>query len=242
MAAEIIGHRGAARYAPENTLVSVETALSMEASGVEIDVRMTRDKKIVAVHDAGTKRTTGIDMKVEDSDYKNLSGLDAGRFMGLKFAGERIPLISDVAAAIPNGKKFFVEVKCGPEVLPGIIETVREFRKEKDTFIISFSLGVVAASKELAPDIGALWIVEEKNQVLSTDQILKIVSRNSLDGLDAHYRMADKKLIDAVHSAGKKIYVWTVDSAGEALALDRNGVDGIASNAPDVIIKALRGN
>jgi len=241
MATEVIGHRGAAHYAPENTVVSVMTALFMGADGVEIDVRMTLDNRVVVIHDPDTLRTTGHELKVAESSYEEISRLEAGNSRDKKFAGEKIPLFDDLACAVSRGKKFFVEVKCGPEALPQIIETIRKLKKEEDTFIISFSLEVVAAAKQIAPEIGALLIVDKFDHVLSKEQLLKIVIQNSLDGLDTDYKIAGKDLIDAVHAAGKKIYVWTVDSAEEAVKLAKNGIDGIASNKPDVIIRAVSG-
>ena len=87
---EIIAHRGASHLAPENTMASVLLGWEKGAD-VEVDVHLSQDQRIVVIHDASTKRTTGVDLKVADTPSHELRALDAGRLKGAEFAGEPIP-------------------------------------------------------------------------------------------------------------------------------------------------------
>src|SRR6478752_5983209 len=116
---EIVGHRGASYDAPENTVASVKLAWEQKADAAEFDVYRTKDGKIVVIHDKDTKRTAGgVNKVVAESTLAELRALDVGKWKGEKYAGERIPTLAEVLATVPAGKKVFIEVKPGPEVVP----------------------------------------------------------------------------------------------------------------------------
>ncbi|MCA9017815.1 MAG: glycerophosphodiester phosphodiesterase, partial [Planctomycetaceae bacterium] len=117
-AVEIIGHRGASYDAPENTLASVNLAWQRNADAVEIDIYLTKDGKIVAYHDKTTKRIGGRDQAVNEQTLAELQTLDVGAWKNEKYKEERIPTLTQILKAIPAGKRLFIEIKCGPEVLP----------------------------------------------------------------------------------------------------------------------------
>ena len=102
---------------PENTLVSVDLAWKQQADAVEIDVLITRDSQIVAVHDRNLKRTTGLDREVQELTLAEIRRLDAGSRKADQRKGEAIPTLKEIADTIPDGKRLFVEVKCGLEIL-----------------------------------------------------------------------------------------------------------------------------
>ncbi len=242
IAAEIIGHRGAAFYAPENTLASVRTAIEMKADGVEIDVFLTRDKKIAVIHDAGTKRLSGgkTDYKVAETDYAVLEKIDVGGHKGEKFKGEKIPLLEEVLELIPDGKKLFIEIKCGAEIFEVLPSELKKVKRRVKIVIISFSLDVAALARILLPKVESYWILNDDffNGAGINDAI-KIALANNLDGLDTDHKSASAEFIKAVKNAGLKYYVWTVDDPGRAAVLNARGLDGITTNKPDVIKKAV---
>src|SRR5262245_24319538 len=115
---EIIAHRGASHDAPENTLAAFKEAWKQKADGGELDIFLTGDGKIIVIHDSNTKRTTGVDRKVAEHTLEELRKLDSGRWKSERFAGEKLPTLSEMLATAPKGKKVYIEVKGGPEIVP----------------------------------------------------------------------------------------------------------------------------
>ena len=109
-AVEIIAHRGASYDAPENTLASVNLGWQRGADAVEVDVFLTKDQKIVALHDKNTKRTTGHDGLVHEMTWDQLRHLDAGSWKNKKYQDEPIPLLSQILETIPKGKYLVIEI------------------------------------------------------------------------------------------------------------------------------------
>ena len=237
-AVDIIAHRGASYLVPENTLASVMLGWDKDAD-VEIDVYLTKDNRIVVIHDKSTKRTGDKDLKVSETNLAELRKVDVGRFKSEEFAGEKIPLLDEVIATIPAGRKLYVEIKCGPEILPFLEKVIDDRGKRSQIVIIAFDFDTIAAAKKRMPDIGAYWLKgTDKDKATNeyiphgTGLVEKVRSRG-LDGLDVHYAGVTKEFSDAVKSAGLKLYVWTVDDPAEAVRLADLKVDGITTNRPE---------
>ena len=160
VAVEIIGHRGASHDAPENTLASVNLAWKRNADAVEIDCYLSKDGKIVVVHDKTTKRYGGPDKKIVDQTLAELRKIDVGRWKNAKFAGEQIPTLGEVLKTIPAGKRLFIEIKCGPEIVPELKRVLKAAgKKSTQTAVISFSHDVVTAVKKELPILQVYWVV-----------------------------------------------------------------------------------
>ena len=114
----VVAHRGASHDAPENTLPAFELAWTQGADAIEGDFLLTKDNRIVCIHDGSTKRLTDRNLVVRGSTLKELRELDVGYWKHEKFKGTKIPTIAEVFATIPKGMKIFVEVKCGKEIIP----------------------------------------------------------------------------------------------------------------------------
>ena len=115
---EIIAHRGSSFLAPENTRAAAELAWREAADAVEGDFRLTADGQIVCIHDDTLKRTAGVDRRVSDLSLDELRRLDVGSWKGPQFAGQRTATLDEMLATVPRGKRFYVEVKCGAEIVP----------------------------------------------------------------------------------------------------------------------------
>lgn len=107
----IFGHRGCAKSRPENTLLAFETAIQGGADGIELDVRLTQDDKLIIMHDETTGRTADEDLTINAEVYSRLRQLDAGSWFSSDYAGEKIPLLSDVFEKFGNTTKYFIEIK-----------------------------------------------------------------------------------------------------------------------------------
>src|SRR5690349_6499814 len=117
-AVDIVAHRGASFDAPENTVASAKLGWEQKADAVEIDIYLSKDGRIVVLHDADTKRTAGSVGKVVESTAEHLRTLDAGSWKGADWKGEKIPFLEEIIATVPEGGRLFIEIKCGPEILP----------------------------------------------------------------------------------------------------------------------------
>jgi glycerophosphoryl diester phosphodiesterase len=241
---EIIAHRGASYLAPENTMASVLLAWEKGADA-ELDVHLSKDNRIVVIHDATTKRTAKTELEVKETSYQQLRNIDVGSFKSQKYAGEPIPLLSDIIRTIPPGRKLYIEIKCGKEVLPFLEKIIDESNKKSQIVIIGFDLETVTMSKKLI-DVPTYWLkgTEKDKQtekwIPHNPRLVQIAKKNGLDGLDVHYAGVTKEFIDAVKSAGQKLYVWTVDDPEEAIRLARLGVAGITTNRPEWLRKQLK--
>jgi len=240
---EIIAHRGASHLAPENTMASVMLAWEKNAN-VEIDVHLSKDNRIVVIHNASTKDITKIDLNVKDTTSEELRKLDYGSFKGPEFAGEPIPFLEDVLKTIPPDRKLYVEIKCGKEILPLLKQRIVESGKISQIVIIGFDIETVASSKKLI-DVPTYWLKgTEKTKktekwIPHDPDLVRMAKDRGLDGLNVHYAGVTRQFVDAVKASGQKLYVWTVDDPKEAKRLIKLGVSGITTNRPEWLRKQI---
>jgi len=241
---EIIAHRGVSYLAPENTMASVMLGWEKGAD-VEVDVHLSKDNRIIVIHDSSTKRTGKTDLIVKDTPSRELRKLDVGSFKAAEYAGEKIPFLADVIETIPPGRKLYVEIKCGKEILPILEKLITESSKMSQIVIIGFDLDTVTMSKELI-NVPTYWLKgtekdkETEKWIPHNPQLVKIAKDKGLDGLDVHYAGVNKEFTDAVKASGQKLYTWTVDDPKEAIRLVRLGVAGITTNRPEWLRQQLK--
>lgn len=245
---EIVAHRGASYDAPENTLASVKLGWQQNADGVEFDVWLSKDGQLVVIHDKDTARTGDVKKNVIDHTAAELRQVDVGRWKDAKFAGERVPLLAEVLATIPSGKRVFIEMKCGTEGVPELSRVVAVAgRPAAETAIISFHDDVIAASKRALPQCQAYWIVGLKQDKEtgkwphSAESLIRRAKEIHADGLDLQAAdLIDRSFGDQVKSAGLKLLVWTVNDVGVARKMIAAGVEGITTDRPGWLREQLQ--
>lgn len=235
---EVIAHRGASFDAPENTVAAVKLAWEQKADAAEFDIYLTRDRQIVAIHDKDTKRTAGgVNKVVAESTLAELRALDVGRWKGERYAGERIPTLDEILATITDGKRAFIEIKCGPEIVPELDRALKARKlPPADTPVISFDAAVVAAVKKARPDLPAYWIVNVNPKGKTPPTAAQLIAKAKevgADGLDLSATDAlTADMAKQIRAAGLKLYVWTVNDAEKAKRMVELGVDGITTDRP----------
>lgn len=238
LAVEIIAHRGASRDAPENTLPAFRLAWDQKADACELDVHLTRDGRIAVIHDDTTQRTAGLNRKVAEQTFEELRELDVGAWKGLQWQAERIPSLEEVLAGVPDGKRMFIEIKCGPEILPELVRVIGGAPCKPDQLvIIGFGYETMKQAKELLPHIDVYWGAKPKEDSngskLTAETLIEKASAAGLDGLDLDAGFAiDADFVERIHAANLKLFVWTVDAPAKAERLRSAGVDGITTNRP----------
>jgi glycerophosphoryl diester phosphodiesterase len=239
-AVDIIAHRGASHDAPENTLAAVKLGWQQGADAVEIDIHSTKDGQIVAIHDDNTRRAAGVDKKVAAQTLAELRTLDAGRWKGKQWAGEKIPTLDEVLAAIPVGKRLVIEVKGGLEDVPSLAKAFKQSgRKPDEIVIIGFSFEAMKTAREELPETQVYWLAsfDGKKQGIGEAPTLEELIRKAVaarfDGLNLSYKWPiNAPFVKKVKGAGLKLCVWTVDDPALAKELAAAGVDGITTNRP----------
>jgi glycerophosphoryl diester phosphodiesterase len=237
-AVEIIAHRGASDDAPENTVAAFQLGWEQNADACELDIRLTKDGRIVAIHDGTTRRTARMSRRVGAQTLERLRALDAGLWKGAKWKGERIPTLEEVLATVPDGKRLFIEIKGGAEVLPEMERVLSALGKGAQRHVImGFDFATVKQAKECFPHSAIYWIASPKKwsrgKRPSADTLIAKAKSANLDGLDLDRRFAiDQEFVSRVKNAGLKLCVWTVNEAKLAGRLVALGVDGITTNRP----------
>lgn len=241
----IVAHRGASGQAPENTIASVRLAWVLKADAVEVDVHLTRDGQIVCLHDETLERTTNGNGNVRDKTWDELKRLDAGSWKDQRFAGERIPLLSEVLDTVPDGKRLFVEIKAGKELTGELVRLLKEHASAGKITVISFDVDALDRLKRELPDVPCFWIVdaERASRFGGWKPIKERVAQQARDfgfeGIDISDGGFSKELLLACRENKLELHVWTVDDPERARELAMLGVDGITTNRPEAIRAAF---
>jgi glycerophosphoryl diester phosphodiesterase len=233
----LIAHRGAAHDAPENTLAAFDLAWQQGADGIEGDFQLTKDGEIVCIHDAFTIRTARRARKVATATLAELRQLDVGSWKGEQWRGIRIPSLDEVLATVPEGKKMFIEIKSGPEILPPLKAALAASGLQAgQAIVISFDARVIVETKRLLPQLKALWITDFKTGKKtgvrpSAQEILGTLESIGADGVDCRsHAVVDQAFMQTLRSAQKEVHIWTVDDVPLARRYLQLGADSLTSN------------
>ena len=240
----IVAHRGASHDAPENTLPAFELAWEQGADAIEGDFLLTKDNRIVCIHDGSTKRLADQNLVVRGSTLKELRELDVGSWKNEKYEGTRIPTIAEVFATIPKGKKIFVEVKCGPEIIPYLVKEIGKSElKTEQVVLICFKQEVVKAFKKAMPKNKAYWLSsfkqnEEGVWKPSLETVLATLKDTKADGLDSHKDIPGAAAMK-IMKEGYEWHAWTVNDVATAKKLQSLGIHSITTDRPGLIKSSL---
>lgn len=235
---EFVAHRGESLDAPENTLAAFRLAWERGVSTIELDVHLTADGRAILSHDPNTRRTTGVDRVIRNSTLEELRELDAGRWKGAQWAGERMPTLEEVLATIPENGRCLIEIKEGPDVVPAVARAIEASGKRPEQLvIISFNAETVAEAKRRLPDIPAFYLSSFRRDTTTgtwrptVDELIQTARRIGADGLDLSVNgPVDADFVARVKQAGLEMHVWTVDDLEVARRMVAAGVNSITSN------------
>ncbi len=244
----IVGHRGASKIAPENTVASTKLAFVKKADISEIDVYLSQDNRIMVIHDKTTKRTAGgnIDLKIVETDSQKLRELEVGSFKSEAYTGEKIPFIEEIIEVIPSGKKLFIEIKCGKEIAPYLAEAITQSGKQDQMVLISGNIEAMVETRKILPYLPTYWVKATKKDKetseypLYDDSVIEEALANNLTGLDLFYKPLTKEFVQKAQAAGLEVYVWTVNEIEDAQKMIEFGVDGITTDVPGVLRDELK--
>lgn len=253
---EVIAHRGASAYAPENTLPAVTLAHDLGAVWVENDVQRTKDGRLVVIHDTTLSRTTDVEERypdrapwnVRDFTLAEIARLDAGSWFDEEFAGERVPTLEQYLELLAEtGQKLLLEIKA-PQLYPGIekdtLRVLRAYgwlepdRVGTDLVVQSFSAASVKAVHGLAPRVRTGFLGTPKTADLRTYARFSDQINPPHKDITPGYVTAVHQ-VEGAHGDPLEVHTWTVDDWVTARRVVDAGVDGVITNRPDVVLDAV---
>ena len=231
----IIAHRGISFDLPENSLSAFNASWAVGVDGIEGDFHLTRDGSIVCIHDNNTSRVCNKNLVICNSTLQELKELNL-QCEGKDHLNIKIPTLTEVLKTVPSGKKIFIEIKCGVEILsPLIKELSRSKINSNQVVIISFDSQVVKELKEMAPEYKALLLYsyEEGREVSS---LINEMFDIKADGIGTDNQLS-KEFVEKVIISGLEYHSWTIDNADTANQLISWGTNSITTNEPELLIQ-----
>ncbi|MBS4534920.1 glycerophosphodiester phosphodiesterase [Clostridium sp. D2Q-14] len=232
----IYAHRGASGYAPENTMAAFKRAIELGADGIELDVQMSKDKKLVVCHDEKVDRTTNGKGYIKNIYLKNLKLLDAGYKFSGDFIGERIPTLEEVIELIKNNKMILnIELKNNVIEYEGIedvvIQMIKKYNVEDRTILSSFNFESIKRVKLIDPSIktGILYMKRLKDPI-------KIAKKLEVDAIHPSYKRINKSLMFKAKINRIKVNTFTVNNREYMEKLSKFKVNGIITDYPDIAL------
>jgi glycerophosphoryl diester phosphodiesterase len=226
----LIGHRGAPRERPENTLPSFLRALELQADGIELDVHCTKDRVVVVHHDAVPRATPPsgrlAGRRIDELTFDELQGFSV---RGLAL----VSTLEESLAVIRGRADVFVELK-GAAVERETIAVIRDSPAPERCAVHSFDHAQVARARAIAPEIRGGILVDRP----LPDLVALMAGAEALD-LWATPELVDAALVARVHDVGGRVIAWTVNRPEQALALATMGVDGLCTDFLPVLRAAL---
>ena len=233
----IIAHRGVSFDLPENSLPAFNISWNHAADGIEGDFHLTKDGAIVCIHDENTGRVCKQNLIVRDSTLKELKALDLD-YKGTEYLQIKIPTLAEVLEILPDGKKIFIEVKCGSEIVKPLLgELSRSKLNSNDAVIISFDEEVIKEFKLIAPNYRALLLYSYEAGC-NINNLIDVMRNIKADGLGTDNELS-KTLVEQTINAGFEYHSWTIDSIHVAQKLINWGSSSITTNKPGHLIQQL---
>jgi glycerophosphoryl diester phosphodiesterase len=214
----LLGHRGARRYAPENTLAAFDLALEHGADGFEFDVRCTRDRQTILCHDPKFNR-----LALRRSTLKQIQ-------QSCTKADEMPSCLEDVLERY--GKTAFLNIELKVRGLESLVVRAIKRARPHEYFVSSFLPGVIRRLHELDRSLVLGTLAQTRWQLRRWRQM-------PTDYVVPHFRLLSPELVERAHREGKKVVTWTVNDAYEMRRVAEMGVDGIISDDTKLLAKTL---
>ncbi len=250
-----LAHRGASAVAPENTLEAFRLAMEMGAGGIELDVHLTRDGRVVVIHDSTLDRTTNRAGAVAEMTLDELRGVDAGHnfspdggstlpYRGL---GLRIPTLAEVLREFP-GVALNIDMKADrPGIEAAVLAVLREADAEERALVVSSRYGAVSRFRRLSGgristgasrlETGVFYLLGRlhlEGLVVPAYDALQVPPRHR--GIP----LVTRRFVEAAHARGVRVDVWTINEPDVMRRLLDLGVDVIMTDRPGVLATVLR--
>ena len=237
----IFAHRGASRYAPENTIAAFDLAKKQGAPAIELDVMLSRDGIPMVIHDRRLDRTTNGSGMVDQHSLEELSELDAGSSFSSLFKGEKIPHLRDILMRYRGALIFNIELKNLHAPQDSLVETVvamvDEMNLSHTVIYSSFLPANLKKVKRLSPQskTALICLPGIRGSWIASFFFLPV----SREFIHPFWRDVSLERIRWEHHRNRRLHAWTVNDEPTAADLARKGIDGIMTDDPLAILSVL---
>ena len=230
---KIAHHRGASQYAPENTLPALNKAIALGADFVEFDVRTTRDRAFVLLHDGALNRTTDGQGPIQEKSLDELRKLDAGAWFGRPFARTKMPTLDEFLDAANRKVELYVDAK---SIVPeALAESLRRHGLAEQAVVYQ-SAAYLERLKTIAPEI-------RRMPPLGKPEDLDVLAdRVKPYAFDTRWSILSKSLIDRCHAKGIKVFSDALgfnETIGQYQKAIADGIDTIQTDHPLRVLRTL---
>lgn len=222
-------HRGASEYAPENTMPAFDKALQLGANGIELDLQMTKDGKIVVFHDSKIDKKSNKTGKISDYTYQELLGFDFENWFSLKYKNENIVLFEDFAKKFLSKKlTFAIELK-EEGIEKETLNIIKKYATHNNIYITSFKYKALENMRKLDSDIKLSWLIEDRINKNNIEELLKIKGTQ----ICPKANNVTKNDIELAKKNGLKVRLWGVLDEKIMKDVYKLDIDGMTVNFPD---------
>ncbi len=231
----VLGHRGAMGLAPENTIAGIKEGIKHNVNMVEIDVQLSKDKKLIVIHDHTVNRTTTGTGYVCELTSAQIKKLDAGIKFDKKFKGEKVPLLEEVIQFLLNhpNVKLNIEIKNGPVFYPSIeeeiVKIIDEYKFYNQVIISSFDHLTLKKIKDINPEIytGLLYSSRIYN-------LEKYVEELQLSAIHPLWFYLTPEIVDSMHKMNIAVNTWLINDMELYNRFSKMDIDSFGTNFPNL--------
>ncbi|MCL6266434.1 glycerophosphodiester phosphodiesterase [Flagellimonas myxillae] len=247
---KIVGHRGAAGLAPENTLASFKRALDLKVDYIELDLHVSADGELIVIHDSNVKRTTDGEGEIADMTLQQIKQLDAGSWFGPEFGSEKVPTFEEVLDLVNGQCKILVELKWSkkgayPSLVDKLLQLIQDRGVSDQLIIQSFERSYLEEITTSNNPVEIQQLIFGKSSILPIyfDTQLRFGSFEPVAGitsLNMFYLYLNKGWVNTNEQLGFGTGVFTINDENDMKKAATFGADLIITDFPDKAIKILR--
>lgn len=235
----LIGHRGLPRLTPENSAAGFKLAAELHIPMVELDVRMTRDRELVVIHDDNIKKLSDGKGKVNQKDFRYLRQFDYGSSFHERFRGEKLLRLEEALEILLPKVSVMIELKEDKHRRAEIAQVLTRILEKRGLLlsgliVCSFSYQMLLEVQKRNPEIwlGLIFRTKPKRNFMRAYEL-------GFDSVHPHHRVAKKKLVQWAKAQGLKVFVWTLNSFKSVKKWRSLDIDGIITDIPERFINRL---
>lgn len=225
----VVAHRGGGAIAPENTMAAFRQAVCLGCDAVEVDVLMSRDGHLMAVHDDRLTRVAGLDFAVWDLDASFLQSLDVGSWFGRTGAGQLMPTLEQVGAALPPSMHIVIDLKHDDREFPQLPDRLQAFAQRFGPTRVAFLSIHHRFVQSLADAMPGTLPLYTYRQPVDPDAL----PDTPWAGLGAGMGALTPRMMAAARERGWPVYLWTPNRDAELEVALHCGVTALITDRPD---------
>ena len=243
----VIAHRGNSSEAPENTLPAFKQAIALGVDMIELDVHLTKDGRLVVLHDVLLDRTTSGTGFVKDYTYQELQKLDAGSWFSQHFKGEQLPLLEDILTLAKGQTIVLIEIKRAKDfVYTGLekklVALIRKQQFEKQCIIQSFEKSYLENMYKIAPALEYQLLVVSDLEPFPyyADNYYVFKKYENVPfykAINPYFKLLSEGKVKQLQTQGLKVSPYTVNELDDMKKIIGMGVNGIITNYPKRLLE-----